>query len=247
METFATRFARRSRGPQERRGRAADVELGAVAGRHDLDRVARDTEAGIAGRVPYALRKRIEVVVRARAADGESPRAVTRQYEQLRDAPLGKPPLALVAAEEHRRGQRDACAARGCGEHLRRHGRRGDRDGKRNRLGRAVERAERPHHEPRGRFVLKAAAGLFLDDLDTQAPADERRARRLAVRRHLDLLESELERGVGDGDPGEDLCSEEARVDPSEPADRAEAASLATGGRDRAAPVRLDPELVRRE
>ena len=62
-----------------------------------------------------------------------------------------------------------------------------------------------------------------------------------------DLVELVLEGAVEDGHPRRDLLSEDARVQATEAANRAEAVVLATGERHRACPVGLDPELPGRD
>ena len=142
------------------------------------------------------------------------------------------------------RGQRGARLRRGGSEIGRRHLDGIEHDRQRDRLP-ALEPREGADDPVRRHVPREPAAGLPRDDLDSEPAADELRLDVSLVDRAREPGELEVERRLVDLHRRRDLGAEEARLQPLETADGAEALSLLRGRLDRGRPVRLDAERGR--
>ena len=109
----------------------------------------------------------------------------------------------------------------------------------------ALEPGERADDPCLGGLCGEPPAGLPGHDLDREAAAHELRLDVALVDLAREAGELEVERGRVGLDGRRDLGAEEARLQPPEAADRAEALALAGGRLDRRGPVGLDAERRR--
>ena len=165
------------------------------------------------------------------------------EVEQAGEPPARKLPAGLIQRERHGRRERRARLRRDGLQRGRGHLRALDSNGKRN--GQSLEARERRDDRRGGGFAVELATGPTGHDLRVQAPEPKSRVAVILADLARELADHEIECGLVDLSRRVDVRAEDPHADPAQPAERAEALSLAARRLDARAPVDLHAELAR--